>query len=365
VSGTGRLVQAGTGTLVFTGTNSYTGGTTISAGTLQIGNGGTNGSIVGDVADNTTLSFDRADNVTFAGGIFGSGRLSQVGTATLILTGTNTYTGGTTISGGTLQLGTGGTAGSIIGDVVDDGTLIFDRSDTVTFPGAISGSGAVVQNGSGTLILTGTSGYTGTTTVNAGILDVNGSIANSAVTVNDGATLKGNGTVGPLTLGTGATVAPGNSIGTLHVAGNVSFATGSTYSVELNPAGQSDLIAATGAATIAPGALVQITAASGIYAPMTHYVILTASGGVSGTFVAPTINLSFLVPELIYQPNEVDLLLTFKDINLIPPAHTPNQIATAVAVKAGGPQSVILWQFLQDSENGLGFVTNALDHLSG
>src|SRR4029077_16945900 len=148
VSGTGRLVQAGTGTLVLAGTNSYTGGTTISAGTLQIGNGGTNGSIVGDVADSGTLSFDRADNVTFAGSVFGSGSLSQVGTATLILTGTNTYIGGTTINAGTLQIGNGATTGSIVGDVTDNGTLVFDRSPTVTFPGALSGSGSAVQNGS-------------------------------------------------------------------------------------------------------------------------------------------------------------------------------------------------------------------------
>jgi outer membrane autotransporter protein len=363
ISGIGSITQAGPGVVILTGDNSYTGGTTIS-GTLQIGDGGTTGSIVGDVVDDGSLVFKRSDDVVFPGSISGTGGLIKLGDGTLTLTGPNNYSGGTTIVSGMLQIGNGGTEGSIIGDVVDEGTLNFVRSDTVTFSGTISGFGGVVQNGSGVTILTGTSSYTGSTTVNAGILDVNGSIATSAVTVN-GATLKGNGTVGPLTLATGATVAPGNSIGTLHVAGNVTFAGGSSYSVELNPAGQSDLIAATDAATIAPGALVQITAAAGTYAAQTHYVILTAAGGVTGTFATPTINLPILAAQLIYQPNEVDLLLTLKDINLIPPAHTPNQIATAVAVKAGGPQSVIFGQFLQDSENGLGFVTDALDQLSG
>jgi outer membrane autotransporter protein len=365
ISGSGALTQIGSGTLVLTGANTYTGGTTISSGTLQIGNGGAIGSITGNVADNGTLAFDRSDTSTFAGVISRSGGLTQSGSGTLILTGANTYTGGTTIGAGTLQIGNGGTTGSITGNVVVNGTLAFDHSDTLTFAGVISGSGGVNQIGSGTTILTGTSSYTGPTVVNAGILDVNGSIATSALTVNGGGTLKGNGTVGSLTLATGATVAPGNSIGTLHVAGNANFSAGSIYSVEVNAAGQSDLIAATGAATISSGALVQITAAPGTYAAQTNYVILTAAGGVTGTFATPTVDLPFLVPQLIYQPTEVDLLLTIRDINLIPPAHTPNQIATAVAVKAGGLQSVIFGQFLQDSLNGLGFVTSALDQLSG
>ena len=366
VSGTGSLVQAGSGVLILSADNIFTGGTTINnGGTLQTGNGGTTGSVTGNVVDNGTLIFDRSNIQTFAGAISGSGGVAESGTSTLILTGTNTYTGGTTIASGDLEVGNGGNTGSITGDVVDNGTLVFDRSDTVTFPGAISGSGAVVQNGSGTLILTGTSGYTSTTTVNAGILDVNGSIASSAVTVNGGATLKGNGTVGSLTLASGSTVAPGNSIGTLHVAGNVSFAAGSIYSVELNAAGQSDLIAATGAATIAPGALVDISAAPGIYAAMTHYVILTASGGVTGTFATPSINQPLLVPTLTYLPTEVDLTLTVRNIDFGPLTHTPNEIATAAAVKAGGPQSVIYGQFLQNSLSSLAFVTNALDQLSG
>ena len=103
------------GTTILTGDNTYTGGTTISAGTLQLGNGGTTGCIAGDVMDNGALAFDRSDVVTFAGVISGTGSLSQIGTGTTILTGNNTYTGGTTISAGTLQLGNGGTTGGIVG----------------------------------------------------------------------------------------------------------------------------------------------------------------------------------------------------------------------------------------------------------
>src|SRR4029079_2814499 len=109
--------------------NTYTGGTTINSGTLQLGNGGTTGSIIGDVTDNGTLAFNRSDSVIFNGAISGTGSVVNQGSGTLILTGTNTYTGGTTINNGTLQVGNGGTTGSIAGNVVDNGTLAFNRSD--------------------------------------------------------------------------------------------------------------------------------------------------------------------------------------------------------------------------------------------
>ena len=149
------MAQIGAGTTILTAANTYSGGTTISAGTLQLGDGGADGSILGDVLDNGTLAFNRSDVATFAGTISGSGGVAQIGTGTTILTGINTYSGGTTISAGTLQLGDGGADGSILGDVLDNGTLAFNRSDVATFAGTISGSGAVAQIGTGTTILTG------------------------------------------------------------------------------------------------------------------------------------------------------------------------------------------------------------------
>ena len=159
----GSLVKVGTGTLTLAGANTYTGGTTINSGTLQLGDGGTSGSIIGGVFDNAgaTLAFDRSDTMTFAGVISGSGAVSQIGSGTTILTADNPYTGGTAIAAGTLQLGNGGATGSIVGDVVDNGTLAFDRSDTVTFAGAISGTGSVNQIGAGSTTLTGANTYSG------------------------------------------------------------------------------------------------------------------------------------------------------------------------------------------------------------
>ncbi|WP_247554278.1 autotransporter-associated beta strand repeat-containing protein [Bradyrhizobium sp. 138] len=190
IAGTGgSLVKIGTGTLTLSGTNTFTGGTTIAAGTLQIGNGGATGSIVGNVVNDGVLAFNRSDTITLAGDISGSGAVQQIGSGTTILTGDNSYTGGTTIAAGTLQIGNGGTTGSIVGNVVNDGVLAFNRSDAITWAGDISGSGALRQTGSGTTILTGDNSYTGGTTIAAGTLQIgNGGTTGSIVgnVVNDG-----------------------------------------------------------------------------------------------------------------------------------------------------------------------------------
>ena len=112
IDGKGSLVKEGSGRLILTGHDTYTGGTTISGGVLQIGDGGTKGSIVGDVANNATLAFNRSDDVTFDGLISGSGLVVKQGDGVLTLTAANTYTGGTTVSGGTLVVARGGALGT-------------------------------------------------------------------------------------------------------------------------------------------------------------------------------------------------------------------------------------------------------------
>jgi len=83
-------------------------------------------------------------STTYAGIIGGTGGLTLTG-GTEILTGTNTYTGGTTISAGTLQIGNGGTSGSVAGNITNNGALAFNRSDSVTYAGVISGTGSLTQ----------------------------------------------------------------------------------------------------------------------------------------------------------------------------------------------------------------------------
>jgi autotransporter-associated beta strand protein len=291
ISGTGNFNQIGTGTTTLTAANSYSGGTTIIGGTLQLGNGGTSGSIVGNVVDNGTLAINRSDDVTFAGVISGTGNFKQVGTGTTTLTGANSYSGGTTINGGTLQLGNGGTSGSIVGNVVDNGTLAINRSDDVTFAGAISGTGNFNQIGTGTTTLTAANSYTGATNVTFGTLLVNGSIASSSLTtVGSGGTLGGSGTVGTTTIASGGTLAPGNSIGTINVAGNLTFKSGSAYSVEVSPIA-ADRTNVTGLATLA--GTVYAAFQPGTYVGRS-YSILSAAGGESGRF--ESLNVSGLGP---------------------------------------------------------------------
>ena len=159
----------GNGTLVLTGDNTYSGGTTVSAGTLQVGDGTNIGTLgTGCVMDNACLTFYCTDTATITNGISGSGMLSTVGTGTVILTGDSTYTGGTDIEGGTLQVGNGGTTGMLGSGIVEgNGTLVFDRSDTVMLDTPLSGAVYVTQEGR-VLTLTGDNDYTGTTTINTG-----------------------------------------------------------------------------------------------------------------------------------------------------------------------------------------------------
>ncbi|MEG2798009.1 MAG: autotransporter-associated beta strand repeat-containing protein, partial [Pseudomonas sp.] len=111
--------------------------------------------------------------------------------------------------------------------------------------------GSLIKSGGGSLVLSGDSTYRGPTTVNGGVLKVDGSLT-SAVTVNNGGTLGGSGRIGALQANSGSVVAPGNSIGTLNVSGDVNFDAGSTYAVELSNA-SSDRIVADGRATLNGG----------------------------------------------------------------------------------------------------------------
>ncbi|WP_346295186.1 autotransporter domain-containing protein [Rhodopseudomonas sp. P1] len=285
ISGTGSVTKFGNNAMILGGDNTYTGGTTISGGYLQVGNGGTTGSIVGDVVNNGTLEFARSDAHTFSGAISGTGNLisfgGSAGSGVFTMTGTNTYTGGTTVSRGTLQIGDGGTSGSIVGNISNNATLAFNRSDTTSFGGAISGGGNLIKRGAGNLSLSGISSYTGATTVEAGTLSVNGSIASSSLTtVNAGAALGGNGTVGS-TLINGGALAPGNSIGTLNVSGNLTFTAASSYMVEVSPS-SADRVNVSGTATLG-GATVTASFASGGYVER-QYTLVNATGGVIGTF---------------------------------------------------------------------------------
>ena len=153
LTGDRPLIKYGTGTLLITGAATYTGGTTIEDGVLQLGNGGAGGSILGNVSNGAVFAVDRSDSYTFPGTISGTGAFMQAGTGTTVLTAKNTYTGGTFITAGTLQFGDGGTTGSVVGNIEDDASLVVDHSDALTYGGTISGTGTFAQAGPGTTML--------------------------------------------------------------------------------------------------------------------------------------------------------------------------------------------------------------------
>lgn len=203
ITGTGALTKTGSGILILSGANTYGGGTTISAGTLQI-----NGSLLGAIANAATLLFNRADNITFANLITGTGSLTKQGNGTLALTGVNTYSGTTTLNGGTLQLGnasaigtstlvfTGGTLQYATGITIDISSQIKNSSsairidsngESISFASlASSNTGGLVKSGTGTLTLLGSgNAYGGATTVAAGELTIPGTFtATNAVAIN-------------------------------------------------------------------------------------------------------------------------------------------------------------------------------------
>ncbi|EGP06947.1 YapH protein [Bradyrhizobiaceae bacterium SG-6C] len=366
ISGSGTFEKAGSNTLSLTGANTFTGGTTISSGTLNIGAGGTTGSITGNIVNNSILAFNRSNSFTFSNLISGTGSVDKMSAGTVTLAAANTYTGGTSVSQGTLRLGAsnrlastgslfifggatfdlGGfsqTVGAFSGPgtaAIGTGSLTFGNNLDRTFQGFITGSGSFIKQGTGSFTMTANnSAYTGTTTVNDGLLAVNGNLSNSAVTVNANGTLGGTGTVGQTTVN--GTIAPGNSIGTLNVNGPYVQNAGSFYNVEVNAAGQSDLINVTGTATI-NGGTVRVIAGMGAYDPTTIYTILTSSGARTGTFTGVTSNFAFLDPTLTYDPNNVYLTLVRNSIDFSSVGITPNQISAGGGLAALGMANPIV-----------------------
>ena len=296
ISGAGGLTKSGAGLLVLSAANTYTGVTTINAGTVSIAadaglgaapGAATPGKIVfGGGTLRTTATFTLAANrgialtgpgtistdpgttLSYGGIIAGVGSLTKAGTGTLLLSGVNTYTGATAVNAGTLRLGTTNAIGSasavtvaagatfdlagfndVIGSLAGAGTVTSTAPGTVAltsggnnsstaFTGVIqNGSGTVglTKTGTGTLTLSGTNTYSGTTTVSTGTLLVNGTQATSPVSVNGG-TLGGAGTVGAITTtAAGGSVSPGQVGPGILSSGNVNWSTGApSFVVQLN-----------------------------------------------------------------------------------------------------------------------------------
>ncbi len=270
MTGTGSFQKLGAGSLTLSGTNDFSGGITIDAGTLE----GTTANLPGNITNNGILSIAQGTNATLSGDITGTGAVVKTGAGTVTLSGENTYSGGTTVSAGALR----GSLAALQGDITNNAGIIFEESGSGTYSGVMDGTGTVALLGNGTVTFSEDSTYSGATQILAGRLNVNGSITSD---VSLTGTLGGVGTVTGNVVGNGGTVRPGNSIGTLTIDGDLTLGADDTLEIELSPT-ETSLVDVSGSADIT-GSTLSIVEQSGTYIPGTEYTILTASS-VAGTF---------------------------------------------------------------------------------
>lgn len=372
----GSLIKDGSGTLVVSGNSSYTGGTFIYGGILDVENSNSIGtglltihgllstaklelgnnvqlnnnvSLLGDTVFIINAGSTARLNgvISETGGPFG---FSTSGDGTLILAGANTFSGGIyvadnttlraenssafgtgtiTVSGGlTLDLANNVNVNNHV--LLGNNLIVNVDSGAATMSGIISESStsALDKNGSGMLILSGANTYTGATRINAGELQVNNQITSDVSVLNSTAALSGIGSVGSVV--NDGIVRPGNSsLGNLTVNGDFTQNSGGTTEIRVNSAGASDHLTVTGQANL-DGTL-KVFETGGGYATSTHYTILNATGGVNNQFSSIVSNLSMFTITPTYNANDVQIELV-RSAYLTDSATTPNQMNVAGAL---------------------------------
>lgn len=299
-----------------------------------------------------SLVFDQPTSVTLSNIIRGDGAVSKVGDGTLTLRGANTYTGGTTISIGLVNFAAANNFG--IGRITLDGGGLqwasgttldisarlepfggfgagFDTNgNNVAFATPLRGIfGGLWKAGAGTLTLAGNDTGLGPITIVGGTLAVNGKLS-STVTLQGG-TISGSGTVDHV-VSDGGVISPGNAVGTMGVAGNYSQGASGGLLAEVS-GGRADRLNIGGVASLAGGAVVVSALPGATVAANTTYTILSAGGGVAGTFASVNEPYPFLVSSLDYDANNVYLNLQIGGFAAA--AQTRTQYAVGTALDAG------------------------------
>jgi autotransporter-associated beta strand protein len=334
----GAFTKAGTGTQILTGNNTYTRGTTISGGTLQLGDGGSTGSLSTSsaIVNNGTLSINRSNSVTqgtdFSGAaITGTGSFIQAGTGTTTLNAANTYSGTTTVSAGTLIASNANALGASTGNITASGGTLnlggnsFLRTGLVRFSGGtvsngtitnnttafdaqsgnisaiLAGSAGLAKSSNGTLSLSGINTYTGATTISSGTLQLGdgnatGSLSASSAITNNGtlsinrsnAVTQGTDFSSAAMTGTGSFIQAGSGTTTLNAANTYSGTT--TVSAGTLALGSGGSIASGSVLTIAAGAIFDVTAKSSftIINPLTIEVGETNAGSLNAAGISLT-----------------------------------------------------------------------------
>jgi uncharacterized protein with beta-barrel porin domain len=260
-----------------------------------------------------------------AGGGGGSGLggaiFIQQGGALILQDGVNVADNSVTAGLGGTAAGSAGSNGSALGQdifIQSGGSIAFQINNTLALPNPIEGAGllsqvtgpGVLKSGTGTINLTGANTYRGGTLIQAGMLNLNGSV-NGDVNIQSGGTFSGNATVNGNIYNSG-TISPGNSIGTMFTT-NLTLSPISIYNVEINSAGNSDIIIASGSAQI-DGSVIVSPDDTNFRAPHT-YTIISTSGGVTGQFSSLTSSTPSLM-RLLYNPLTVQL--TYLPLSAIP-----------------------------------------------
>lgn len=321
-AGTGAIVtKDGPGRVILANnSNSWGGVTNILEGTIQVGNNGAAGVLgTGNVNNVGSLVFKRSDGVTITNLVAGSGSVTQAGGNLLTLNNaSNSYSGGTIVSSGTLSysnsladFGSGGftfTGGAFqwkSGDTTDistrtvtigsGGAKMNPNGGSVTLTNAIGngGAGGLSLVGSGTLNLAAANSFSGTSSVNGGVLRANNAtgsaLGSGPVNVNSGGTLSGTGSIsGLVTVTSAGALAPGNSVGTLTL-GSLTLSAGSSLIWEFNATPASDLVVVSGAngLTINGGAVTLYTENTTTpFSTNGTYNLFQYSGSISGTGVS-------------------------------------------------------------------------------
>ncbi|WP_347253894.1 autotransporter outer membrane beta-barrel domain-containing protein [Leminorella grimontii] len=267
------------GTMIVAGNIGHYGGTTVNDGAvLQIGNGGSSGMVDFDIVNNGALVFNRSDNFSFTGRIEGVGDTVKRGSGTLYLLNNSVAQGTTTIEQGTLSVGDGVNDGTILGDIINNGRLIYNRSN-YNYSGHITGSGDLTKMGASELVLSGVNDYAGITTVAGGILRIEGVTSTPLVQVLSGAALTGDSVLnGSVNIGEGATFILGDSGGALTVNGDFSLLPDAKLRVLLGtPDPSGALLNVNGALTL--GGVLNVDALSGFTPGV--YRLINYSGALS------------------------------------------------------------------------------------